>query len=163
MSTPSGVRISKEYRIFLFGKSQPQSCNPVWYRIIARIKSRAINSLHPVYPASLAQNTIDMGVDEVYFLVKALKLFEGMVGKEGPFFFDCQVVLHAWGDSPGEKDVFTIGEKGKLVTMTDIIETLDRVSNDETLGEWRYCGRSYFHEGYHLSKDGRTVTMCWGS
>jgi hypothetical protein len=103
-----------------------------------------------------------MGVPEVGSLVKALEFFGGMVGKEGPFFFDCGVVAHAWGDRP-EQDVFTIGEKGHLVTMSDIIETLRRVRDNQTLEEWYDCGRSYYHEGFRLSKDGRTVRMLWGS
>ena len=103
-----------------------------------------------------------MGVPEVGSLMKALKLFEGMIGKEGPFFFDCGVIRHAWGDSP-ERDVFTIGVNGKLVTMADIIETLRRVSNNDEVEEWYNCGRSYYHGGYQMSRDGRTVKMIWGS
>ena len=99
-----------------------------------------------------------MVVLEVRNLVKALEFFEGIVGKEGPFFFDCSVVRHAWG-ACREQDFFTIGEKGKLVTMSDIIETLRRARDDETLE----CYWSGFHEGYRLSRDGRTVKMIWGS
>lgn len=92
-----------------------------------------------------------------------LGVFEGMIGKEGPFYFDCGIVKHANYGSSGEEDIFTIGGKGKLVTMTDIIETLRRVCNDDNLEEWRWCDRSFFHEGYKLSRDGRTVRMLWGS
>ena len=93
-----------------------------------------------------------MGASEIKRLVKVLEFFEGMVGKEGPFFFDC-------GVARTKQDVFTIGEKGKLVTMSDIIETLRRARDDETLE----CYWSGFHEGYRLSRDGRTVKMIWGS
>ena len=97
-----------------------------------------------------------MGASEIKRLVKVLEFFEGMVGKEGPFFFDC-------GVARTKQDVFTIGEKGKLVTMSDIMETLRRVRDDKTLGECYWCGRSYYHEGYSLSTDGRTIVMGWGS
>ena len=103
-----------------------------------------------------------MGVPEVGHLVEALELFEGIVGKEGPFFFDCWVVKHASGASP-EQDVSTIGEKGKLVTMSDIMEVLRRVRDNETLEEEYFSGRSFYHEGFRLSRDGRTVRMLWGS
>ena len=98
-----------------------------------------------------------MGVSEIECLVKVLEFFEGMVGKEGPFFFDCNVVRLASGD------VFTIGEKGKLVTMSDIIETLRRARDDKTVAECHWSGGSFYHEGYSLSRDGRTVKMIWGS
>jgi hypothetical protein len=103
-----------------------------------------------------------MVVLEVRNLVEALEFFEGIVGKEGPFFFDCSVVRHAWG-ACREQDFFTIGEKGKLVTMSDIMETLRRARDDETLEEYRWSDRGFFHEGFRLSKDGRTVRMLWGS
>lgn len=96
-----------------------------------------------------------MGVPEVGHLMEALEFFEGIVGKEGPFFFDCGVVAHA--------STFTIGVNGKLVTMSDIMETLRRVRDNETLEKYRFSGRGFFHEGFRLSKDGRTVRMLWGS
>lgn len=98
---------------------------------------------------------------EVGHLIEALQLFEGMVGKEGPCYFDCGVVNHCFASD--EADIFPIGRKGKLVTMSDIMETLRQVRDDETISEWYYSGRSFFHEGYRLSGDGKTVTMIWGS
>eukprot|EP00985_Skeletonema_marinoi_P006879 scaffold3011_cov130-Skeletonema_marinoi.AAC.4 len=93
-----------------------------------------------------------MGVDEVENLVQGLEVFEGIVGKdkEGPFYFDfdCGVVKHVDLDASGEEDIFTIGRKGKLVTMKDVIETLRQVCNDDNLEEWRWSGRSFYFQGY---------------
>ena len=75
--------------------------------------------------------------------------------------FGCGVVKHVDFDASGEEDIFTIGKKGKLVTMKDVIETLRQVCNDDNLEEWRWSGRSFYFQGYLLSRDGRTVRMSW--
>ena len=108
-----------------------------------------------------------MGVLELRDLLKALEYFTGMVGKPGPCFFDCQVIAHNHfcprNASQGASDVFQIGEAGRDVELNDIFAALRAAAQDEVLEEVRYGSRSYFHEGYHLSSDGKTVYMRWGS
>lgn len=109
-------------------------------------------------------------VYEVKHLIQSLELFQNMVGKEGPCYFDCGVVAHNFFvdhqelNDAGVTDIFVIGKKGEAVTMRDILDTLRRVCSDERLSEVQYSGgRSYFHEGYRVSEDGKTVKMVWGS
>ena len=109
-----------------------------------------------------------MGVLELRDLLKALEYFTGMVGKPGPCFFDCQVIAHNHfcprNASQGASDVFQIGEAGRDVELNDIFAALRAAAQDEVLYDvWSNYGRSYYHEGYRLSSDGKTVYMIWGS
>lgn len=56
-----------------------------------------------------------------------------------------------------------IGENGKKVTMDDVVAAFDKVSTHKELVKFRKSGRSYFHEGFKVSQDGKTITMLWGS
>ena len=102
-----------------------------------------------------------MGVPELRYLLKALEYLQGMIGKPGPCFFDCQIC--GAGSIQEASDIFQIGEAGRDVELNDIFAALRAAAQDEVLEEVRYGGRSYFHEGYHLSSDGKTVYMRWGS
>ncbi|KAL7539698.1 hypothetical protein ACHAXR_009506 [Thalassiosira sp. AJA248-18] len=112
-------------------------------------------------------------VYEVKHLLECLELFQDMVGKEGPCYFDCGVIAHnhflgkeLWDElnEAGVTDKFPIGKKGQAVTMGDILDTLQQVCSNERLDKVQYSGgRSYFHEGYRVSEDGKTVIMIWGS
>ena len=95
------------------------------------------------------------------------------VGKEGPIWFDCGVIAH--NDfindelydvlkKSGTSDTFQIGKEGEIIELDDILCTLRAVSKHKVIKEWRYdWNRSYYHEGYKVSKDGKTIKMIWGS
>ena len=107
---------------------------------------------------------------EVDHLLQALEFFHSIVGKEGPFYFDCQIIAHNYGipltklGMPGAHDRFRIGQKGEAVTMEDVLISIRRLCKDKRLDKirWDY-GRSYYHEGYRVSEDGKTLRMAWGS
>lgn len=95
------------------------------------------------------------------------------IGKEGPLYFDCGVIYHNHFtndeiqndlEETGLTDVFPIGKKGEAVTMNDILDTFRIAANNDLLGKVRCCGdRSYDHEGFRVSQDGKTIIMQWGS
>ena len=95
------------------------------------------------------------------------------VGKEGPIWFDCGVIAHNHFindelydvlKKSGTSDTFQIGKEGEIIELDDILTTLSEVSEHELLRKVRYDGcRSYFHEGFRVSEDGKTITMIWGS
>ncbi|EJK47432.1 hypothetical protein THAOC_33848 [Thalassiosira oceanica] len=104
---------------------------------------------------------------EVRDLLTAFEHFQGMIGKPGPYFFDCQVIAHnhfCGNAGQGASDVFQIGEAGRDVEPEDIFAALRAAAQDEVLTDVRSnYGRSYYHEGFRLSSDGKTVRMIWGS
>jgi len=103
-------------------------------------------------------------VYEVQYLLTALEHFQGMIGKPGPCFFDCQVVAHGGYPEQRASDIFQIGEAGRDVEPEDIFAALRAAAQDEVLTDVRSnYGRSYYHEGFRLSSDGKTVRMIWGS
>jgi len=106
-------------------------------------------------------------VCEVSALVEALKFFSGVVGKEGPYYFNCNVVGHGgWSEKMEDGvdyDTYQIGEVGEPVTMDQILTTLKAVARNKLLDDAYMCGRSFFHEGYYVSSDGKTLNMQWGS
>ena len=83
-------------------------------------------------------------VEEVQNLLESRELFQDMIGKEGPCYFDCGVIAHnIFADrqelnDAGVKDIFPIGKKGEPVTMKDILDTLRIVGKDQRLSEVRY-------------------------
>mmetsp|Transcript_11952 Transcript_11952/g.28047 ORF Transcript_11952/g.28047 Transcript_11952/m.28047 type:complete len:104 (+) Transcript_11952:69-380(+) len=102
-------------------------------------------------------------VYEVQYLLTALEHFQGMIGKPGPCFFDCQVVAHGGYPEQRASDIFQIGEAGRDVEPKDVSAALRAASREKVLEDTYHAGRSYFHEGYRLSSDGKTVYMIWGS
>lgn len=104
-------------------------------------------------------------VCEVSYLAEALKFFSGVVGKEGPYYFNCNVLYHVGYHREEERvdDTYQIGEAGNPVTMDQIITALKAIANNELLDEARWCGRRFYHEGYYVSEDGKTLNMQWGS
>jgi len=51
-----------------------------------------------------------------------------------------------------------------MIEMDDILSTFRAVSNHKLLGKVQECGdRTYFHEGFRVRKDGKTIEMLWGS
>ncbi|KAL7537261.1 hypothetical protein ACHAWF_005707 [Thalassiosira exigua] len=110
---------------------------------------------------------------EARHLAQALCASKAMIGKEGPCYFDCGVIAHNCFlpyemeetlDRAGVTDRFVIGKKSHPVTMEDIIDALDAASKNELLHKVQFdYGRSYYHEGYCMSKDGKTLRMKWGS
>ena len=96
------------------------------------------------------------------------------VGKqEGPLFFDCGIIDHnhflsqKLYDELQEtetNDTFQIGEEGKIIELDDILSTFRAVSNHKLLQKVQKCNhRTYDHEGFRVSKDGKTIEMLWGS
>ena len=114
-----------------------------------------------------------MGVLEVRHYAELLDWAMKNVGKEGPLYFDCGVIRHNHFRSvevehqledTGTTDMFRIGQKGKVIELEDILTTFRAVSNNELLREVMYCGgRTYDHEGFRVSSDGKTLKMVWGS
>ena len=91
---------------------------------------------------------------EIEHCVKFLEAANGMVGEEGPFYFAPQV------NDPPPNDKFAIGEKGRAVTLEDVLATFKAVGANRNLG--REQSRLFF-EGFRWSEDGKTLYMLWGS
>ena len=114
-----------------------------------------------------------MGVLEVEHYADLLDWAMKNVGKEGPLYFDCGVIRHNHFRSvevdhqlteTGTTDMFRIGQKGKVIELEDILATFSAVSNNELLREVTNSGgRTYDHEGFRVSSDGKTLKMVWGS
>ena len=95
------------------------------------------------------------------------------VGKEGPLWFDCGIIGHnhfisqKLYDKLNEtetNDMFQIGKEGEIVELDDILSTFRAVSKHKLLRKVYECGgRTYDHEGFKVSKDGKTIEMVWGS
>ena len=66
-------------------------------------------------------------------------------------------------NTSGEMSIIPIGEKGRKVTLDDIIDTFRYVSTHERLEKFRHSGRSYFLEGFKVIKGGNTLSVTWGS
>ena len=126
------------------------------------------------------------------YFINLLKAVKCMVGKDGPCYLEHGIVTSsnmdadldvlrkakeemlliepgqlAFGqeDTSGEMSIMAIGEKGRTVTLDDIIDTFRKVSTHERLEKFRHSGRSYFLEGFKLckSKGGKTLSVTWGS
>ncbi|KAL7537260.1 hypothetical protein ACHAWF_005706 [Thalassiosira exigua] len=91
---------------------------------------------------------------EAAYLAEALRFFKDVIGKEGPFYYDCSMRF----DEPGVPERFVIGKEGRPVTLDDIIATLRKVSKNKILQEVYV-----FHEGYRVSNDGKTLEMMFGT
>ena len=106
-------------------------------------------------------------VHELYHGAQLIEWAMKSVGKEGPLWLDCGVLAHSYCDEDledGTSDTFQIGKKGEIIELDDILCTLRAVSKHKVIKEWRYdWNRSYYHEGYKVSKDGKTIKMIWGS
>jgi hypothetical protein len=103
-------------------------------------------------------------VSEVEFLAQALDYFSKEIGKAGPYYFDCCVVGHggwAEGMEHGRNyDKYEIVGEGVPLTMDAVVTTLKAVASNKLLYEARhFSGRSLWHEGYDVSRDGRTLSM----
>lgn len=61
-------------------------------------------------------------------------------------------------------DKYEIVGAGVPLTMDAVVTTLKAVASNKLLYEARhFSDRSFYHEGYRVSKDGRTLSMLWGS
>lgn len=126
------------------------------------------------------------------YFIDLLKAVKGMVvGKDGPCYLEHGIVTSsnedvkldvlrkakdqmllvepghlAFGfeDTSGEMSTIPIGEKGRKVTLDDIIDTFRYVSTHERLEKFRHSGRSYYLEGFKIKGySGKTLSVTWGS
>ena len=114
-----------------------------------------------------------MGIFQIEHCAQLLDWALKNVGKEGPLYFDCGIIDHNHFLSQkiydklhetGTTDTFQIGKEGDIIEMDDILSTFRAVSNHKLLGKVQECGdRTYFHEGFRVRKDGKTIEMLWGS
>mmetsp|Transcript_20255 Transcript_20255/g.31657 ORF Transcript_20255/g.31657 Transcript_20255/m.31657 type:complete len:115 (+) Transcript_20255:102-446(+) len=114
-----------------------------------------------------------MGIYEIEHYAQFLDWAMKTVGKEGPCYFDCGIIDHNHFISQelydklhetGTNDIFQIGKAGQKIELEDILSTFRAVSKHKLLCEVQNCGgRSYYHEGLRVSKDGKTIEMSWGS
>lgn len=127
--------------------------------------------IHLISTARHLHNT--MGILEIKYYAQLLEWAMKNVGKEGPFYIDCGIIDHNLFISQelydklhetGTNDTFQIGKAGQKLELEDILSTFRAVSKHKLLCEVQECGnRSYFHEGFRVSKDGKTIEMRWGS
>lgn len=125
----------------------------------------------------------------IEYTIDLLSAARGMVGKKGHCYFEHGIVTshnrdvkfdkkrEAMGSIPviveapfdGEVTVtgdllrIPIGRAGKKVTMEHVISAFHEVSMHAQLVKFRKSGRAYYHEGFVVLRNGRTMLMTWGS
>ena len=142
---------------------------------------------------TMLQTVVASDEDDSYttkYLIDLLLAVKGIVGKEGPYYFKHGIVTASNKDinldemrlaqkspldvtpgTPGSVKVNVIGDLlhvpigrvGEDITMEDIISSFYKVSTHVELEKFRKSGRSYFHEGFRVSEDGKSLIMKWGS
>lgn len=138
---------------------------------------------------STLRNISDKDVRNIEYSIDLLTWVKKAVGKKGPCYFEHGIVTHSNGDcnldklrvtmasrvvdpgtvgsvkvkAVGELMKVQIGKNGKKVKMSDIIAVFNEVSKNTELDKFRHSGRSYFHEGFRVSGNGKTLSMMWGS
>ena len=109
-----------------------------------------------------------------------------MLGKKGPCYFEHGIVTNSNRDATldgqreapivvpgtigsvqanatGELKRVQIVKDGDRVTMNDIVAAFYFVSTHGELEKFRKSGRGYFHEGFNVSGNKKTLSMRWGS
>ena len=107
-----------------------------------------------------------MVVSEIEHSAKLLEWAMKSAGKEGPLWFDCGVIYHNGiisKEFEGTSDIFQIGKEGEIIELDDILSTLREAANHEVINEWYGGSRTFYHSGYRVSRDGKTIKMIWSS
>lgn len=114
-----------------------------------------------------------MGILQIKHYAQLLDWAMKNVGKDGPCYIDCGIIDHnpfisqQLYDKLHEtetNDTFQIGTVGQKIELEDILSTFLAVSKHKLLCQVQECGgRTYYHEGFRVSRDGKTIEMRWGS